>query len=225
MKLSVVIPVYNEENYLPCCLDALSKQTVQPDEILVVDNNSTDKSVRIAKKYGARIVHESRQGMIFSRNRGFDEARGEIVARCDADCIPPPTWIEIIKKNFEESNLDALTGPFTTFDAPPFLGTFFSLIFFTFMRVVQRGNTTLAGPNMCLTKNIWNTVREKVCLDDKKVHEDVDLGIHLHSVNAQVRFDKNLVMITSSRRVQTNPASFFFEYPVRLIKTIRHHTN
>src|SRR6266567_2953645 len=94
LRISVVIPVYNEEKYLGKCLDSLMRQNVKADEIIVVDNNSTDNSVAIAKKYPIRVVFEKTQGMIPARNHGFNEARYEIIARTDADTILPVNWIK-----------------------------------------------------------------------------------------------------------------------------------
>ena len=51
LTLSIVIPVFNEQRYIKACLDSIAAQTVKPDEVIVVDNNSTDKTVQIAKKY------------------------------------------------------------------------------------------------------------------------------------------------------------------------------
>ena len=56
--VSVVIPAYNEEKYLPACLEALSRQTFRDFEVVVVDNNSTDRTAEIARSLGARVVHE-----------------------------------------------------------------------------------------------------------------------------------------------------------------------
>src|SRR5437763_970821 len=105
MKISVVIPVYNEEKYLHDCLTALQHQTRKADEIIVVNNNSTDSSAQIAEKLGARVVNESKQGMIFARNRGFNEATGDVIARCDADTRVPPDWLEKIEHHFQNENI------------------------------------------------------------------------------------------------------------------------
>src|ERR1035437_9820650 len=89
MKVSVVIPAYNEEKYIGACLDSLMDQKEKPDEIIVVNNNSTDNTAKIVKKYPVRLINEEQQGMIPARNRGFNEAKFEIIARTDADTILP----------------------------------------------------------------------------------------------------------------------------------------
>lgn len=98
-KVSVVIPAYNEEQYLPQALQALNNQTFPRHEIeiIVVDNASDDATRDVARLYEADVVlYEPRRGTNIARQRGLDAASGEIVAFLDADCVPPPNWIERI---------------------------------------------------------------------------------------------------------------------------------
>ncbi len=111
--ISVVIPAYNEEKFLPKLLTSLQKQTFHlPYEVIVVDNNSTDKTVRIAKKFGVKVVTAQKQGYAHACNAGFEMAQAEIIARADADYIVPPTWLESIWKAFhEDPRRIAVGGP------------------------------------------------------------------------------------------------------------------
>lgn len=95
-KISVIIPSFNEEFFLPKTLIALHQQNFNRAdfEIIVVDNASTDQTSKVAKLYGADLVlTEPRQGTNQARQRGLEEAQGEIIAFLDADCIPPPEWL------------------------------------------------------------------------------------------------------------------------------------
>jgi len=221
MKVSIVIPAYNEEKCLGQCLKSIVEQIDQPDEVIVVDNNSTDKTAEIAKQFGAKVVKEEKQGMIFARNRGFNEAKYEIMARCDADTILPKDWIKKIKKNFRK-NINALTGPVIFYDLPLHFDLSAKL-YFLFLKVIQGFKNTLAGPNMILAKSLWNKVKDNVCLDDKRVHEDIDLALHINKVGGKIYIDPSLVVKVSGRRIVNNPFSFFCEYPIRLLKTEFNH--
>src|SRR5262245_36697630 len=94
-RLSIVIIAFNEEKHIGPCLEAIAHQTVAPDEVIVVDNNSTDRTVQIASSYPfIKVIHETEQGMIPARNTGLDAAKGDLLARIDADTRIPPQWVE-----------------------------------------------------------------------------------------------------------------------------------
>lgn len=92
MKVSVVIPTLNEESYLPDTLESLKNQTVQPDEIIVVDSNSSDRTKEIAKEYGCKIINKI-CNIGTARNCGVEKAKGEVIVFVDADTIIPPKYI------------------------------------------------------------------------------------------------------------------------------------
>lgn len=221
MKISVVIPAYNEEKYIGQCLDSLMNQTEKADEIIVVDNNCSDQTIDIAKKYPVRIVKEKKQGMIFARNRGFNEVKYEIIARTDADAIVPADWIAKIKKNFLDEKISALSGPVHFYGLP--IPHFSSTVLFKIMTIIQNGKSPMFGPNMILRKNAWEKIKNNICLDDKLVHEDIDLAIHIGQAGDLIKIDHSLIVKISARRIKSNPLSFFVEYPIRSIKTIRFH--
>jgi len=79
------------------------------------------------------------------------------------------------------------------------------------------------GPNMIITKEIWQKVKDKVCLDNKKVHEDIDLAIHILKTGGKIKRDDSLIVKASGRRIKTNPFSFFIEYPLRCLKMLLNH--
>ncbi len=222
MKVSVVIPVYNEERYIEACLTRMFSQEVLPDEVIIVNNNCTDETVKIASQFPVRIVKEKNQGIAWARNKGYDLARYNIIARTDADTYVSKTWIKEIKKQFfDNPSLDAITGPLIFREFYPHT-TLPAKLFLEIMRVIQGGETFIA-PNMALRKSIWKKVKDRVCLDDSKVHEDIDLALSILSVGGKIKYDYSLVVEESARRVINNPFSFFCEYPFRTIKTIRRH--
>jgi glycosyltransferase involved in cell wall biosynthesis len=100
-KVSVVIPVYNGEKTLTKCINSVLNQTYMDYEIIVVDNNSIDKTKRIinyfeAKNKKIKYVFEGFRSRGAARNVGIKFAKGEIIAMTDADCIVPDDWIEKI---------------------------------------------------------------------------------------------------------------------------------
>lgn len=103
--ISVVIPAYNEENSIATTLDCLSQQkTKYSFEVIVVNNNSTDNTESVVKRYSdklnLRIIFEEKKGRGGARKRGFDMANGEIIASTDADTLTSDNWIESIGDYF-----------------------------------------------------------------------------------------------------------------------------
>ncbi len=92
LTLSVVIPRRDDAENLKQCLQALAKQTVDPIEVIVVDNECRDESARIAELYGAAVVPEQATGIWAAA--GYDAAVGDILVRCDEDSrpLPPIGW-------------------------------------------------------------------------------------------------------------------------------------
>lgn len=113
-RVSVIIPVYQGETTLPACLAALDAQTVPAGgfEILVVDNNSTDRSARIVESHPrARLLREPEQGAYAARNLALAHARGEILAFTDPDCVPDRDWLERTQEAFRQPSALIAIGP------------------------------------------------------------------------------------------------------------------
>jgi cellulose synthase/poly-beta-1,6-N-acetylglucosamine synthase-like glycosyltransferase len=98
--ITLVIPVKNEERRLPNCFDAIRAQTIQPTEIIVVDGHSTDRTVEVAERNGARVFYEEYRTRGGACQVGVENAIGDFVVFTDADCAPEPTWLENLVKSF-----------------------------------------------------------------------------------------------------------------------------
>ncbi len=222
MKVSVVIPAYNEEKLIVRCLNALKKQTLKPFEIIVVDNNSSDNTAKFAREMGVKVITQKKQGTIFARDLGFNTAKGDIIARIDADTTVPKNWIEDLTKHFVQNpNLIALSGP-TVFEDNKFNNLLIAEKPFLVTWRLLFGHDVLYGPNMALTKKAWDKIKNNVCLTDKEVHEDFDVAIHLGDINeGEILFDKDFKVTVSERRWRDKKS--YYEYPERYLKTIVKH--
>lgn len=126
MKISLVIPAYNEEKLLGKCLDAALAQELPFHEIIVVDNASTDRTFDIAFCWSEspdyrpmRVVREPRKGLPYARQRGFETTTGDIIAYCDADTELPPDWSWWADTHFEcFSSVVCVSNPTTYPELP-----------------------------------------------------------------------------------------------------------
>jgi glycosyltransferase involved in cell wall biosynthesis len=116
--VTAIVCAYNEERLLPAALYSLLAQTRVPDEIIVVNNASTDATREVALRVpGVRVVDEPRKGLVRARATGRREARGDILFYMDADCRAPLRLIERIEDRFRRSpGTVAVTGPYRFYD-------------------------------------------------------------------------------------------------------------
>ena len=120
VKTTVVIPVYNTEEYLPACLDSVLAQTQREIEVILVDDGSTDGSLEIERSYAdrdprVRVIEQPNLRQGTARNRGLAEAQGEYVYFMDSDDLIVPELFETCYRTCKEGNLD-----FVTFDSAGF---------------------------------------------------------------------------------------------------------
>ena len=206
LTLSIIVPAYNEEHHLKACLDSIAKQTVKPDEVIVVNNNSSDKTIRLAKKYPfVKLLSEAKQGVVFARDRGFNAAKSQLIGRIDADTILPLDWVERVHQfyAYSEHQQSGLTGGcyFYNMRIPRVQGWFQGQIAFRYNRLLM-GHYIFFGSNMVLPRSIWLKVRYKLC-HDIDVHEDLDLAIHVHRAGYPINYLENLRVGVKMRRVRS----------------------
>jgi glycosyltransferase involved in cell wall biosynthesis len=116
--ITVIVCAHNEARFLASCLHSLLAQTRPPDELLVINNASTDATRAVAQQIpNVRVVDEPRKGLVVARETGRRASRGSILVYVDADCRAPLTWLERIERHFARDNdLIALSGPYRYYD-------------------------------------------------------------------------------------------------------------
>jgi len=201
MKISVVIPAYNEEKLIARCLESIKKQDYTGHyEIIVVDNNSTDRTADISREWGAKIVQEKRQGYVYAVARGFAEARGEIIATTDADAVVPTHWLSTLVDCFQKNpEVVAVGGRITFYDADwkihLFEKYFFPVIYW-FDKSAGRG-PHLWGPNLAVRQEPF--LRAGGWNFNVNLQADNEITDRLRKVGKVLILDDFLVP-TSSRR-------------------------
>lgn len=124
-KISIIIPVYNQAEYLEESIESAWNQTHPPHEIIVVNDGSTDNSAEIAERYmfkqfpllesPVRVIHQVNKGLSSARNTGIMAATGDYILPLDADDILMENAIEVITRKILETNSDVIAPSFIEF--------------------------------------------------------------------------------------------------------------
>ena len=122
MTITAIVCAYNEARHLPVCIYSLLAQTRPPDEILVINNASTDDTGKVARDIArsatsVRVIDEPAKGLVVARETARRAARGSVLAYVDADCRVPLRWLERIETQFLATPAAvAVTGPYKFYD-------------------------------------------------------------------------------------------------------------
>ncbi|MCP2636466.1 glycosyltransferase [Microbacterium sp. HD4P20] len=183
LDVSVVIPVKDDDRELARCLRALARQSRPADEVIVVDNGSTDASAAVARGFGARVVRCEIPGIPAASAAGYDAATGEIILRLDADCVPDEGWVEAMTDGFRaRPDVVAFTGRARFIDGPrPLRGPLATFYLGAYAAVMAPtlGHLPLFGSNMGLRRDVWRRISRSVHRRDASLHDDMDLSFHL----------------------------------------------
>lgn len=219
LKVSIIIPAFNEQDHIVDCLVNATRQSVMPYEVIVVDNRSTDRTAALVRRFmnehpDAPVRLESQnkeQGLIPTRNYGFAKARGDIYGRLDADCMLKPDWVEVVTRIFtEDPQAMAATGPAVYYDMPARRVAFEGDD--AVRRITYRSddnNVLLFGSNMALRRQAWESIEGTVCRDRADVmHEDIDVSLHLMDAGLKSVYSSKMICGVSARRMDTSFSSF-----------------
>lgn len=190
--LTVIVPAYNEQELIADCLDSLLNQTIEKEkyEIIVVDNNSTDLTAKIAHNKGVRVEKELRKGYVHAIRKGISLCETEFIAFTDADCRVPPDWLAKILADFISSaKIVAVGGKLAFYDIQPIMDKT--------VRAILYLNKALPGNNMAVKRQALDWIGGV----DPRVNLTLDywLTLKLRKVGKN-KIDKRLVVKTSGRR-------------------------
>lgn len=207
LSISVVIPCFNEQAAIGRCLEALTRQTLKPLEIIVIDNNSDDRTAAIASDYeGVKVINERRQGLKPARNRGMNIARADVIARLDADSVVAVDWAETIIKSMASSRVQAISGTGYFYDAPcqRFVREARN-IFAVWLNRLVLGHHMLWGSNMAVRASAWQLIKDDCSLQDNIMEDlDVAMNIHRHFGRGSIVYRPSMRADISARRAMVS---------------------
>ncbi|MBD3362911.1 glycosyltransferase [Candidatus Dojkabacteria bacterium] len=208
-EISVVIPVFNEEKVILSCLDSLSKQTLLPKEVIIVNNCSTDntkdKAINFRNKCSSlniRIVEEAKKGIKYARQKGFEESRGEVIAMTDADALFPKDWLAVGSRIFD-SKYDVIAG-WCDFE---FNNKFFRKFSGIINRFFLKYSKYLTGYQKFLGATVFFKKDTLVKIggylkNTENIPEDIYIAKQIHKKRLSIKFDKDLFIYHSIRRTE-----------------------
>ncbi|MCW5878138.1 MAG: glycosyltransferase [Anaerolineales bacterium] len=196
--ISVVIPAYNEERVLAICLQHVNQAVDRagvPCEIIVSDNNSTDRTAEIAQSLGASVVRSTEKGYVHAAIVGIHAARGEIIAMTDSDTRVPPSWLNKLHAAYQrDPELVGVGGGFEFYDGHELIRWL--------VRVLNRISfrftiATMVGMNMSFKKEAYLAVGGH----DPQINTQADtyLGLQL-SKHGKVTLLPDITVDASGRR-------------------------
>jgi glycosyltransferase involved in cell wall biosynthesis len=228
MRISVIVCAYNEADWLGACLDSLCRQTRPADEIIVVNNASTDATRGVAAAYPAvLIVDEPRKGLVVARRAGYLAASGDVLVYTDADCRAPEQWLARVAEAFGPADGPAgvhgpvaVTGPYRFYDWD-LCGRLLIRIYdhtvapathFLAQRLLRVG-AVLYGGNFAVRREAL----ERIGGFDTSIEfhgEDTNLGRRLSKIG-HVRLSRRCHVSTSARRYRALGRTTVFRLYVR----------
>ncbi len=189
--ISVIIPVYNVEKYLPRCLDSVVKQTYTNLEIILVDDGSTDSCPKICDKYAQKdkrifVIHQTNSGLPAARNSGMDHMHGEFFTFIDSDDWVTPDYCQTLLNTITHTKTDVATANYT----------------YAYEKDIKPSFCPQSGDKIFLTE-------EEILRFGFTYHHTAWLKLYRTSVCASLRFDPNYTL--------SEDLDFFF----RLCKQIK----
>ncbi len=199
--ISVIIPAYNEEKLIGKCLDALDKQTFPKDkyEVIVVDNNSTDDTSKIAKNHGVILLEYKKMNRVGAvRQYGASQSKGSVLAFMDADSLPDPSWLSSIDRLLvREKNVVAVCGVALPLNDPFFIGLGFH-IYNQLSRINQIFGVVLPwGCNFAIKKYAFDKIGGYNLSFD--TYDDAEMGLKIKK-----RFGRKSIIYSQELKVYTS---------------------
>lgn len=210
MKLSFVIPAYNEEACIGKCLASILREVQGSEhdvEIIVVNNASKDRTREVARSYpSVKVVDEPQKGIVRARQAGYRVAEGDLIANIDADNILPEGWLDKVFREFAgNDNLVALSGPLVYYDLSwPLrlqVRLFYCIGYATYMLnhfILKKGGMVQGG-NFVLRKSALDAIGGF----DTNIEfygEDTDIARRMQQAG-RIKFTFSLPMYSSGRRI------------------------
>jgi glycosyltransferase involved in cell wall biosynthesis len=200
-EISVVIPHLNQPTFLKRCLASLAAQTLQPTEIIVVDNGSSELPTDICKLFpNVVLLQEPAPGPGPARNLGISKARSNILAFIDADCLASPQWLEVVAREIHKDGPVILGGDvriaYVNPDRLTPLEAYESIYAYRMERYIKREGFTGTG-NLVVKKEVLEHVGSFAGIE---VAEDRDWGQRATALGYKIHYVADMKVYHPARK-------------------------
>ncbi|MDY6935407.1 MAG: glycosyltransferase [Spirochaetota bacterium] len=155
--LSIIIPTFNEEKYLPRLLHSIKSQDYKNYEIIISDANSEDNTKQVAKKNRCKFVSSKRRNPGHQRNNGAQKAKGDVLLFIDADAILPKNFLSTIMTEFTKKELD-IAGFYFIFNSKKIIYKIYSFCFTVLCSFAQYVKPISIGAGILVKKRYHDSV-------------------------------------------------------------------
>jgi glycosyltransferase involved in cell wall biosynthesis len=208
VKISFIIPAYNEEKLIYSCIRSIFDELNRRDfsdlyEVIVVDNMSTDKTVETVETWWScinlKVISCNKKGVTHARQAGFEVAEYDIQAYIDADNQIPYGWLDVVEHNLSDLKVAAISGPLYFYDKK-FINNL-STIFYKVNRLAKfLIGPSIQGGNFVIRKYVLERMRGH-STDILFYGEDTDLAIRAAKIG-KVLLVPDLWILASPRRFE-----------------------
>ncbi len=203
LSIAVVFCAYNEEALITRTLESLMKQKRLPDEVIVVNNASTDNTAQVVQRFidqhpdgHISLIYEPQKGLYHARDKGWRTAHSDVIASTDADTTFPDDWLEIIERQFAEPDVVAITGIIRFKDALPIINIMNGWVE---NQWIKSGGTHLHGPNSAVRRHVLEEIDGYVGKSHDEF-EDRYLSKKIVAAGYKIRFVRKLKVWHTFRR-------------------------
>lgn len=201
--ISIIIPAYNERNYIAEALESIRKQTYGRYETIVIANGCTDDTAKIAREFQGKVVEVSQQGISHAKNTGFNNTQGEICAFMDADSVAKDDLLEKIYDAYIKG-FECGKATIRPLDDPRFIAMFFCKYWEMCSKLTEKlPIDSGTGAFTFLTKDLGKRILNPdgtLYREDFQVMEDIEFAQRMKRGHGKWKFIDDSHLYASMRR-------------------------
>ncbi|MEM0106796.1 MAG: glycosyltransferase [Candidatus Micrarchaeaceae archaeon] len=200
VRLSIVIPTYNEGKYINNLLESIFNQDFKDFEVIIADGNSSDDTIEIAKRYKGIKIIKNKKSVAIARNAGAKLAKASVIYFLDADTVVEPHTLANVNNTFKEK-IACATGPINVLGKSSFsIKLWYWFNYYLLVKLsMLLGKPSFIGSNLAVARDVF--LKSGGFNVNLRTYEDCDFSIRA-SAYGKVEFKKGIKIQASDRRIK-----------------------